>query len=135
MKRNDILKAVIETGSAFLKKRGGICNGYAYDVFHGSFRRIQIPKTLQGTMHLFGMTKETVEFTADPMPDNAVRIVLTNKITVRICEGDSLMEMCISISDGEITKVSCNKTGGHLVEEILPVFTAKMHELRYGDGL
>lgn len=147
MKRREVVEAVIGTGNRFLVKRNGICNTYVFDPVSGAFHRKDLRResNVMGNIYLLNATAEKV-FPADdpqpvlrtgwegmPVPTPAVRISVTSHVFAYFLDGKDLAQLDVSL-DGEITKVHCNRTGGHIIEEIIPAFTAKMHDLRCGHG-
>ena len=133
MKKEDVFNVLVRIANSFLCKRNGICNCYWHDDENHVF--IKHPVKLSNSCHrlvFMAMNEERIE-TTNKFP----RVWVTDlgnefDLCIDQVNEDLLVAMKISFT-GEIVQVYL---GGHILagrilEEIIPMFTDKMHILRY----
>lgn len=146
MTQKDVIDALLDTGKAFLRKRGGICNGYEYtypssaaernEVGNHGFRRRKTRSDDvigSGILYLSGHTEDEIGPYGKFFDGPYVCVSADGMFDVH--EGDALLHMTVSVESGEITDMSIVAKAGHIVEEIIPVFTDRMHNARFSGSL
>ena len=117
------LKQLVDTGRSFMRKRGG-ANFYRYDG-RSAVYRLRNDGNVADVLYI--AVQKVDEMRIIPRP--YVRITKSGRIEFHDETDEAVF---LNIDGGEIREcVISHNGGGRILEEVIPIFTDKMHLLRY----